>query len=121
MPRISQGDLPNVNPIEAAQVPETAMARAVVRVRPQRSPRTPPSRQPTAPAPMTTKVPTTAAVRVGPAGAVAAQAVPSGRRPSSWRTSRVPSTRLRSFRKATSRTSWYRPQSVLTTSRSAGM
>jgi len=33
---------PKANPIERAQVPETAMAAAVVRVRPQRSPRTPP-------------------------------------------------------------------------------
>ena len=47
----------------SAQVPEMVMARVVDFVRPHRSPSTPPTQQPTAPAPMTTKVASAAPVR----------------------------------------------------------
>src|SRR6266508_2120153 len=75
-PSTSHRDLPKVSPIASAQEPEMAMARAVVRVRPQRSPRTPPRQQPTAPAPITSKVPSPAEVLVGPGGSAARRLSP---------------------------------------------
>ena len=51
------------SPIVSAQEPEMAMARVVDFVRPHRSPSRPPTQQPTAPAPMTTKVASAAPVR----------------------------------------------------------
>ena len=47
---------PYASPARTAHVPDTAIAAAVVRVRPQESPSTPPAQQPSAPTPITANV-----------------------------------------------------------------